>query len=175
MDHGPPDSSVHVILQARILEWVAISFSSDKVWSEVAQSCPTLCNPMDCSPSGSSVQGIFQARVLEGLAIAFSLLCGFFCNCREWTLLSSCGAWASHCGGFSCWGAQAPGCMSFSSCGSWALEHRLTATVALRQVGSSLLRDETTSPALSCWFFATGPPGKPACSFLIAWNSPHEL
>ena len=40
--------------------------------SEVAQSCPTLCNPMDCSPSGSSVHGIFQARVLEWIAISFS-------------------------------------------------------------------------------------------------------
>ena len=34
MDHGPPGSSAHGILQARILEWVAISFSSGKVWSE---------------------------------------------------------------------------------------------------------------------------------------------
>src|SRR5574337_1085927 len=33
--------------------------------SEVAQSCPTLSNPMDCSPPGSSFHGIFQARVLE--------------------------------------------------------------------------------------------------------------
>src|SRR5574337_1150624 len=33
--------------------------------SEVIQSCPTLCDPMDCSPPGSSVRGIFQARVLE--------------------------------------------------------------------------------------------------------------
>ena len=33
--------------------------------SEVAQSCPTLNNPMDCSPPGSSIHGIFQARVLE--------------------------------------------------------------------------------------------------------------
>ena len=40
--------------------------------SEVAQSCPTLRNPMDCSPPGSSVHGIFQARVLEWGAIAFS-------------------------------------------------------------------------------------------------------
>ena len=39
--------------------------------SEVAQLCPTLCDPMDCSPPGSSVHGIFQARVLEK-AIAFS-------------------------------------------------------------------------------------------------------
>ena len=38
--------------------------------SEVAQSCPTLSDPMDCSPPGSSVHGIFQARVLDWGAIA---------------------------------------------------------------------------------------------------------
>ena len=42
--------------------------------SEVAQSCPTLSNPMDCSLPGSSAHGIFQATVLEWGAIAFSLL-----------------------------------------------------------------------------------------------------
>ena len=41
--------------------------------SEVAQSCPTLCDPIDCSLPGSSVHGIFQKRVLEWGAIAFSL------------------------------------------------------------------------------------------------------
>ena len=40
-------------------------------WS-VTQSCPTLCDPMDCSPPGSSARGIFQERVLEWGAIAFS-------------------------------------------------------------------------------------------------------
>ena len=40
--------------------------------SEVAQSCPTLPDPMDCSLPGSSVHGVFQARVLEWGAIAFS-------------------------------------------------------------------------------------------------------
>ena len=40
--------------------------------SEVAQSCPTLSNPVDCSPPGSSVHGIFPDRVLEWSAIAFS-------------------------------------------------------------------------------------------------------
>ena len=40
--------------------------------SEVAQSCPTLSDPMDCSLPGSSVRGIFQAGVLEWGAIAFS-------------------------------------------------------------------------------------------------------
>ena len=39
---------------------------------EVAQSCPTLLDPMDYSPPGSSVHGIFQERVLEWGAIAFS-------------------------------------------------------------------------------------------------------
>ena len=41
--------------------------------SEVAQSCLTLSDPMDCSLPGSSVHGIFQARVLEWVAIAFSV------------------------------------------------------------------------------------------------------
>ena len=143
-----PDSSVHRILQARILDWVAISFSRgsslSRGWtqvsciagrlfywmnhqrrpllllllsrfscvqlcatpemaahqappslgfsrqehwsglpfpspmhevkseSEVTQSCPTLCDPMDCSLPGSSVHGIFQAWVLEWGAITFS-------------------------------------------------------------------------------------------------------
>ena len=40
--------------------------------SEVAQSCPTLCDPMDHSLPGSSIHGIFQARVLEWVAISFS-------------------------------------------------------------------------------------------------------
>ena len=40
--------------------------------SEVAQSCPTLSDPMDCSLPGSFVHGIFQARVLERVAIASS-------------------------------------------------------------------------------------------------------
>ena len=40
--------------------------------SEVAQSCLTLCDPMDCSPPGSSIHGILHARVLEWVAISFS-------------------------------------------------------------------------------------------------------
>ena len=59
--------------------WSGLPFPSSMHESEkwkwscsVAQSCPTLCNPMDCSPPDSSVPGIFQARVLEWVAIAFS-------------------------------------------------------------------------------------------------------
>ena len=107
VDCSLPGSSVHGILQARIVEWIAISFSrgssrprdrtrvstleadaltseppgkpltynpvfSSVQFSSVTQSCPTLCNLMDCSLPGSSVHGIFQARVLEWGAIAFS-------------------------------------------------------------------------------------------------------
>ena len=45
--------------------------------SEVAQSCPTFSDPMDCSPPGSSVHGISQARVLEWGATAFSAVPGY--------------------------------------------------------------------------------------------------
>ena len=41
-------------------------------WSEVAQLCLTLCDPVDCSPPGSSIHGILQARILEWVAISFS-------------------------------------------------------------------------------------------------------
>ena len=154
-DCSPPGSSVHEISQAKVLEWVAISFSQGssqprdltqvscfvgRFWtdlatreadmcrdvcvygkwmdrnsallqkvlkklfqvvthahiaslfihnnplkrytkrderakpceSEVVQSCPTLCNPMDYSRPGSSIHGIFKARVLEWVAIFFS-------------------------------------------------------------------------------------------------------
>jgi len=51
--------------------------------SEVAQSCPTPSDPMDCSLPGSSIQGIFQARVLEWGAIAFSIIMAIIWNYRE--------------------------------------------------------------------------------------------
>ena len=53
--------------------------------SEVAQSCPTLCNPMDCSLPGFSVHGIFQARVLEWVAMSFSRGSS---QPRDWTRVS---------------------------------------------------------------------------------------
>ena len=57
-----------------------------KVWvSEVAQSCLTLCDPMDCSLPGSSIHGIFQARILEWVAISFSRRSSWP---RDWTHVS---------------------------------------------------------------------------------------
>ena len=47
-------------------------YTGEVKWSEAAQSCPTLCNPMVYSPLGSSVHEILQARVLEWVAIPFS-------------------------------------------------------------------------------------------------------
>ena len=68
-----PGSSVPGILQARTLEWVAMSFSNARKWKvKVKSLSPTLNDLMDCSPPGSSVHGIFQARVLEWGATAFS-------------------------------------------------------------------------------------------------------
>ena len=77
IDGSPPGSPVPGILQARTLEWVAISFSNACKWKVkvklLSQSCPTPSDPMDWSLPGSSTHGIFQARVLEWGAIAFSV------------------------------------------------------------------------------------------------------
>ena len=53
IDGSPPGSSVHRILQARILEWVAISFSNACMHAKLLRLCLTLCDPMDSSPPGS--------------------------------------------------------------------------------------------------------------------------
>ena len=60
--------------------------------SEVAQSCPTLSDPMDCSLPGSSVHGIFQARVLEWGAIPFAIRAHDYRNLKmqPLTLLAAC-------------------------------------------------------------------------------------
>ena len=54
-------------------------------WSEMAQSCLTLCDPLDYSPPGSSVHGIFLARILEWVAISFSRRSSWP---RDWTQVS---------------------------------------------------------------------------------------
>ena len=93
MDCSRPGFSIHGILQARILEWVTISFSIlllDHQWvlkflflkfyTKIfilivvfwLLSHVWLCDLMDCSLPGSSVYGISQARILEWVAISFS-------------------------------------------------------------------------------------------------------
>ena len=80
MDCSLPGSSVHGILQARILEWAAVSISDiinsctivSAMLCLVAQSHPTLWDPLDCSPPDSSVNGDSQARILEWVAMPSS-------------------------------------------------------------------------------------------------------
>ena len=66
--------------------WSGLPFPSPvhKSENEVAQSCPTLSDPMDCSLPGSSIRGIFQARVLEWGAIAFSSVCSRELEFYKW-------------------------------------------------------------------------------------------
>ena len=56
----------------------------------VAESCRTLCDPMDCSPPGFSVHGILQARILEWVAISFSRVSSWP---RDWTRVSCIAGW----------------------------------------------------------------------------------
>ena len=58
IDDSPSGSAVPGILQARILDWVAISFSNACMHAKSLQLCPTLCNPMDSNLPGSSVHRI---------------------------------------------------------------------------------------------------------------------
>ena len=67
---------------------LTVTQSEVKKWSEVTQSCPTLCDPMDFSLSGSSIHGIFQARILEWVSISFSRRSSWP---RDWTLVSCIG------------------------------------------------------------------------------------
>ena len=63
MHHNlPPTGTVQRVL---VQEATPVHFLQRESESKVAQSCPTLYNPMDCSPPGSSVHGILQARILE--------------------------------------------------------------------------------------------------------------
>ena len=73
IDGSPPGSPVPGILQARTLEWVAISFSNAWKWKVKVKSMSSApSDPMDCNLPVSSIHGIFQARVLVWGAIAFS-------------------------------------------------------------------------------------------------------
>ena len=115
----------------------------------------------------------FKYKFIYLLAVGSLLLYGLFSSCRELGLLSSCGTWALHCGGFSCCIAQALGTQAsavvahglqqlwlvvsgaqLSSCSTWAQ--------LLRGEGDpSGPGIELISPALAGGFSTTEPPGKP--------------
>ena len=73
----PEDNRYH--LQSIRYEYaIVFEISINYLWEKVkvkvlvTQSCPTLCDPLDCSPPGPSVHGIFQASILEWLAMPSS-------------------------------------------------------------------------------------------------------
>ena len=73
IDGSPPGSPIPGILQARTLEWVAVSFSNGWKWKVKVKTLGhvrLLATPWT-APTGPSIQGIFQARILEWVAIAF--------------------------------------------------------------------------------------------------------
>ena len=84
-----PSFSLHISLSILLIPLYPAQFflfsKAHQRESEVAQSCPTLCYPMDCSLPGFSVHGIFQARVLEWVAISFSR---GLSRPRDWTWVS---------------------------------------------------------------------------------------
>ena len=70
----PPDGGQDIPLHKMTLGKQVMAMGSWWWWAvvAVAQSCPTLCDPMHCSPQGSSVHGTLQARILEWVAIPFT-------------------------------------------------------------------------------------------------------
>ena len=113
-----------------------------KIESEVARSCPTLSDPMDCSLPGCSIHGIFQARVLEWGAIALLQLCPNLCDPRT----------------VNC---QAPLSIGFPRQEYWS---------ALPFSSPGDLSDsgiELTTPILAGGFFTNEPSGKPKGSIIL--------
>ena len=113
---------------------------------------------------------IFKNNFIYLFLASVSLFCCIqaFSGCSEQGLVCSCSAQASHCGGFSCWGAQVLGCVGFSRCGLQAPELRLSGSGTSAQFPHGM-QDlpragiKVVSPALQGEFLITGPPGKPFC------------
>ena len=118
---------------------------------EVAQSCPTLCDPMDCSLPGSSVHGIFQARVLEWVAISFSRGSS---QPRDWTRVSRFAGRR-----FTVWATGKPSVIHtfpFDNCFLfvWTLSHSLTSSqwdiTALLNMSFTCSETLSGYPLLTC-------------------------
>ena len=75
---GAASSEVAVAAVAKMISPLTTSLPYSPHWNRyatlcsVAQSCLSLCDPLDCSSPGSSLHGIFQARILEWVAISYS-------------------------------------------------------------------------------------------------------
>ena len=162
IDSSPPGSPVPGILQARTLEWIAISFSNAKsvylismcvcmcVCVLFTQSCPTLCDPMDYSPPDSSVHGILQARTrvdchtLLQTSVQFSAVtqsCPILCSLMD--------------------------CSPPDSSVHGILQARILEWVAMPfPRGSSQPWDQTQVSCFASRFFTSDPPGKPCFTII---------
>ena len=113
-----------------------------------------------------SHQGLFYFTYLFSAVLGLPRCLGFSLVAASRGYASLRQARASHCSCLSCCGVQALGCLGFSSCGSWALEHRLSSQGARAEVPRGM-RDlprpgiELVSPALAGRFFTIELPGKP--------------
>ena len=111
---------------------------------KVAQSCPTVCDPMDCSPPGSSVHGIFQARIRECIAFPFSR--GIFLI-RDWTLVSHMAGgfftnWATReAHGWENWTVKKAECQRIGAFKSWCLRRLLRVHRSTRRSSQSVLKE----------------------------------
>ena len=103
-----PDSLTS--LKLSFSNWCHTTFLQWLNWTEIAQSCRTLCDPMDCSLPGSSIHEIFQARVLEWVAISFSRGSS---QPRDRTLVSRITGRR-----FKLWATREALCMEVSACNS---------------------------------------------------------
>ena len=129
---------------------------------------------------------LFIYLFIYGCVGSLLLLAGFLQLWRAGATLR-CGVWASHCGGFSCCGAQALGTWAsvvvahgLSSCGSWALERRFSSCGTWAQLlrgmwelpGPGL---EPVSPALAGGFLTTVPPGSPTDYYFKYYQTINSL
>ena len=128
----------HPILLHALLDCKEILVKLIKIESEsdITQSCPTLCDPMECSLPCSSIHGIFQARVLEWIAISFSRGSS---GPRDWT-------WVSHITGrhFTIWATREDKgtliVLRETSCNKIVRTHRFVLNISQRMEPEGIFR-----------------------------------
>ena len=166
MDCSPPGYSVQGILQARILEWVAIRFSRGSSWPKgqtqvfsIAGRLFTIWATRECSENPGNHQSELPVEQGRFWVFIFLAVLGLHCcvlaspSCAKWGLLSSCGAQASHRSGFSSCRAQSR-CPAFNSCGTCVQLPRSMWDPPRPGITSM-------SPALGGGFLSTKPPREP--------------
>ena len=165
MDCSLPGSSVHGILQARILEWVAISFSRRSSQPRIEPGSPALqADALPSEPPGKSWYTYIYFLIYMSIICSLIYFWGAGSSLQHAISLSSCGeqglfssgsAWVSHCGGFSRCTAWAVGCPGSAAASpgprAQTQESWRTGLVAPRHVGSSGIRNRICVPCMGRW------------------------